>query len=257
MKTALGVAQAGGFPYQLAAMKTKSALPIPPIHFTEPVPTLKNLFSGDFKIYATPDQFFVTQFRNVFQKTRLKHSDEKESKAWLGGPKMKYWPQQLNFAVFCATQACGVSRDIFDKGVSLPPQIRASYQFHVYFTVRQILFQLGGIQSKSALLGYPTFNPLDNPYDKASYERICREFRIDPLSDFRFASGLKHGLGAIYMYMYDIDGVGKAEWAHFPGWHVFSDEKISYIMPDSPADRQYDWFAPKTAPGLHRPGFHG
>ena len=25
-------------------------------------------------------------------------------------------------------------------------------------------------------------------------------------------------------------------------------------MPDSPADRQYDWFAPKTAPGLTQAG---
>jgi len=63
----------------------------------------------------------------TFQKPRLKHTDETESKAWLAGPKMKYWPQQLNFAVFCATQACGVSRDIFDDGVSLPPQIRAEF----------------------------------------------------------------------------------------------------------------------------------
>jgi len=80
MKTALGVVQAGGFPYQLDAMKTTRGLSIPPIDFTEPAPTLKNLFSGDFKIYATPDQFFVTQFRNVFQETRLKHMEEKGPK---------------------------------------------------------------------------------------------------------------------------------------------------------------------------------
>ena len=57
---------------------------------------------------------------------------------------MKYWPQQLSFAVFCATQGCGVSREIFDSGFSLAPQIRAFYQFHVYFTIRRILYQLGG-----------------------------------------------------------------------------------------------------------------
>ena len=68
MKSALGVVQVGGFPYQLVAMKTKRALLIPPIDFTEPAPALKNLFSGDFKICATPDQFFVTQFRNIFKK---------------------------------------------------------------------------------------------------------------------------------------------------------------------------------------------
>ena len=256
MKTVLGVAQAGSFPYQLAAMKRKIALPIPPINYTETAPTLKNLFSGDFKIYATPEQFFVTQFCDIFQKTRQEHTDETEAKAWMAGPKIKYWPQQLNLAVFCIMQACGMSQDIFDKGVSLPPQIRAFYQFHVYFTVRRILFQLGGIQSKSksVLPGDPNFNQFHNPYDKAASERICREFRKDPLSDFRFTSGLNHGLGAIYMYMYDIDRVGKAEWAHFPEWHVFSEKNISYITPDSPADRQCDWFAPKTASGLTQAG---
>jgi len=151
MKAALGLTEVGGFPYQLVAIKRKIAQPIPPIYFTETTPTLKTSFCGDFKIYATPDKFFVTQFRDVFQKTRLKHTNETESKSWLAGPKMKYWPQQLNFAAFCATKACGVSRDIFDDGVFLPPQIRAFYKFHVYFTVRRIFFQLGGCPEYIAL----------------------------------------------------------------------------------------------------------
>ena len=104
---------------------------------------------------------------------------------------MKYWPQQLNFAVFCATQGCGVSREIFDSGMNLPPQIRAFYKFHVYFTVRRILFQLGGIQSMSALPGDPPFNQYNNHYDVASYKRICSEFGIDPSSDFRYTSRAK------------------------------------------------------------------
>ena len=110
---------------------------------------------------------------------------------------MKYWPQQLNFAVFCATQGCRISREIFDSGLSITPQIRAFYQFHVYFTVRRILYQLGGIQSMSALPGDPTFKPLSNHYDVASYKRICAEFGIDPSSDFRFPIGKNHGLGRV------------------------------------------------------------
>ena len=65
---------------------------------------------------------------------------------------MKYWSQQLSFAVFCATQGCGISREIFDSGFSLEPQIRAFYQFHVYFTIRRILYQLGGIQNMTLCL---------------------------------------------------------------------------------------------------------
>jgi len=75
---------------------------------------------------------------------------------------MKYWPQQLNFAVFCATQGCGISCKIFDNGINLPPQIRAFYIFHVYFTVRRILYQVGGIQSMSVLPGDPPFNQFNN-----------------------------------------------------------------------------------------------
>jgi len=117
-----------------------------------------------------------------------------------------------------------------------------------------VLFQLGGIQSKNALPGDPTLSPLDNPYDEAAYDRLCCEFGIAPSSDFRFKRGVNHSLGAIYLYMYDIDATSKAEWAHFPEYHVFEDKHISYTMPDARADRQYDWFAPKTSPGLTQAG---
>jgi len=58
---------------------------------------------------------------------------------------MNYWPQQPNFAVFCATQGCGISRELIDSGLTMPEQIRAFYKLQVYFTVRRILFQMGGI----------------------------------------------------------------------------------------------------------------
>lgn len=35
---------------------------------------------------------------------------------------------------------------------------------------------------------------------------------------------MNHDLIVIYLYMYDVDKVGKAEWADFPEWHVFSDK---------------------------------
>ena len=169
---------------------------------------------------------------------------------------MKYWPQQLNFAVFCATQGCGISREIFGSGLSLTPQIRAFYQFHVYFTIRRILYQLGGIQKKSALPGDPTFNPLSNHYDVASYKRICAEFKVAPSSDFRFTHGKNNGLGNIYVY---VQGATKTEF-EYPGFNKFCDEGgkaikgnlIYYIEPD--VSTQYDWFVPKTSAGLTQPG---
>ena len=158
--------------------------------------------------------------------------------------------------MFCATQGCGISREIFDSGFSLTPQIRALYQFHVYFTIRRILYQLGGIQNISALPGDPTFSQFNNHYDAPSYKRICAEFGIDPSSDFRFTHGKNNGLGYVYVY---AQGASKTEYG-YPGWNKFSDEGgkaldgnlIYYIEPD--VSTQYDWFAPKTAAGLTQAG---
>jgi len=143
MKQALGLGDIGGFPYQLSPLGSKASLPIPAESFDGKAPSLKKIFNSEIKIYVTLDKYFTTKFREIFQKTKLRHTSGTESKHWLGGPDMKYWPQQLNFAVFCATQGCGISREIFDNGVNLPPQIRAFYIFHVYFTVRRVLYQLG------------------------------------------------------------------------------------------------------------------
>ena len=90
-----------------------------------------NNFSAEVFYKAGPD--FL---KSVFGSNRQYWSQ----KTWLRTANMKYWPQQLNFGVFCASLGCGNSREIFDSGLSLTPQIRALYQFHVYFTIRRILY---------------------------------------------------------------------------------------------------------------------
>ena len=174
---------------------------------------------------------------------------------------MKYWPQQLNFAVFCATQGCGISREIFDSGLSLIPQIRAFYQFHVYFTIRRILFQMGGIQNISALPGDTTFSQFNNHYDVASYKRICAEFGIDPSSDFRFTTGKNHGLGDVYIGV-SWRGTMKTGAEYPGGFYKFADEGgkakdgnlLAFIEPDGAASSQYDRFAPNKSSGLTQAG---
>ena len=105
MKSGFGMAHeaVAGFPYQSSPRQTKTALPIPPVNFTER--KVASLFNNEIKIYVSPDTFLVTKLRDIFQQTKLKHTTVAESMQWLGGPKMKYiyWPQQVNFAVFCAT----------------------------------------------------------------------------------------------------------------------------------------------------------
>ena len=46
-----------GFSYQLSAMKAKTALPIPPMNFTETAPSLSKIFSVQINVYVTPDRY--------------------------------------------------------------------------------------------------------------------------------------------------------------------------------------------------------
>ena len=132
---------------------------------------------------------------------------------------MTFWPQQLNFALWCATTGCGISRDILfssDSSLDLSPQLRSFYLFHVYFTVRRILYEMGGIQSMSALPEDPTFNQKDNHYDIASYKRICAEFGVDPSSDFRVRYGQNHGLGYVNIKYPDGHDFAFKKWTYPP-----------------------------------------
>ena len=126
MKTALDLIGIEGFPYQLPLMKTKIALPIPAVSFTDAAPSLKKVFNKNINFCATPVNFFMTKFREIFEQTKLRHTSAAESKHCLhvGGPDMKYWPQQLNFAVYVSIKGCGISHGIFDSGLTLPQQIR-------------------------------------------------------------------------------------------------------------------------------------
>ena len=62
-----------------------------------------------------------------------------------------------------------VSREmLFPSSLNLSPQIRSFYQFHVYYTTRKILYEMGGIQSKDALPDDTIFKQRENAYDVAS-----------------------------------------------------------------------------------------
>ena len=65
------------FPTQLTPIGG-SSLPIPAVSFDSAAPSLKKIFNNWIDIYATPDQYFTTKFREIFQKTRLTHHSRKE-----------------------------------------------------------------------------------------------------------------------------------------------------------------------------------
>ena len=125
--------------------------------------------------------------------------------------------------MWCSTAGCGIFsqilfqdkmvdgvHDLTDSELYLPPQIRSFFWFHVYFTIRRLLFELGGIQNTFALPGDPTFNKNNNRYDLPSYKRLCNEFKIDPNTDLRFKKGFNHGLGEVFIYYTNEGYLGTA-----------------------------------------------
>ena len=100
MKEALGI---GGFPVELI-LNYHPLLPVPAVQFEENSEGFGELFNQKINIFVSPTEYFTTKFREIFSKTQISHITGKESRSWLSGPKMKYWPQQLNFALWCAGQ---------------------------------------------------------------------------------------------------------------------------------------------------------
>ena len=215
-------------------------------------------------IYVTPTEFFTTKFRKIFTKAKIKITTGEYARKWLKGPDMSFWQQQLNFALWCATTGCGVSREmLFPFSLNLSEQIRSFYEFHVYYTTRKILYEMGGIQSKHALPDDTIFKQEDNPYDVAAYKMICAEFGIDPSTDFRYTYGQNHGLSYVYI-SYPDGSYAQKKWKYppadlsNPSSQRFSDEggtedtgnRIAFIRNDQGANKQLEYFVPNRASGL-------
>ena len=264
LKDALGVQQDGGFPAQLSLLQSNKPPLVPAIDFTDSTgQSIAALFNKQVNIYVTPTDYFTTKFRQIFTKTQIKFTTAKYARKWLAKPNMSFWPQQLNFALWCATTGCGVSREmLFPSILNLSDQIRTFYQFHVYYTTRKILYEMGGIQSKNALPDDPAFNQQDNPYDVASYKRLCAEFGIDPNTDFRFTYGQNHGLGYVNI-MYSDGPFAHKQWKYPPAdlsnhssqrlkgdSGTTDNNTIAFIRNDQGADKQFEHFVPNQTSGL-------
>ena len=167
MKQNLGLTS--GFPSALT-LNPSQKLVVPAISFDKTAHSLNSMLINH-EIYVTPTDKFQIKFRDIFTDTMLTHYSGKEARRWLSGPNMNLWNEQLNWAVWCSTSGCRISsrilfqdkmadgvHDLTDSELHLPPQIRSFFRFHVYFTIRRLLFELGGIQNTFALPGDPTFN---------------------------------------------------------------------------------------------------
>ena len=276
MKRQLGLAP--GFPLELCH-NPNPKLEIPAVPFnseageaSETLNTIKDALVQQ-EIYVTPSDKFKIKFRDIITGTVITHRSSHESRRWLAGPNFEYYPQQLNFAFFAATTGCGVSRrilfedkmrdgknDLTDSELKLPPQVRSFFWFHVYFTVRRILFELGGPQNSLPLPGDTAFSQTENKYDIPSFERICAEFGISPNADFRFTRGDNHGLGSVFEY-FTNSGYTKTPYEYPSKETKFEDEGgrasdgnlVPYIQ-NTEARNQYEYFLCPVSHGLTSAG---
>ena len=100
---------------------------------------------------------------------------------------------QLNFALFCATSALGISWQHLNHPNLL---VRSVYRFHVYFHVRLILHDLG-----ISLPHEDGFSKVKIAYIKSAYYRICDD----------------HGVNADEKWMH-------GDWFYMTGYGIFGHE---------------------------------
>ena len=114
---------------------------------------------------------FQVKFPNVFTNYPLGavRVEDQKFKDW-DHYKFTIWQSQLNFAVFCASSACGVSVEHLN---AKEPMIRSIYRFHVYYHIRRILKIL-----EIPLPYENSFNQYNNPYSHEKFIGICSEYGV-------------------------------------------------------------------------------
>ena len=114
---------------------------------------------------------FQVKFPNVFTNYPLGavRVEDQKFKDW-DHYKFTIWQSQLNFAVFCASSACGVSVEHLN---AKEPMIRSIYRFHVYYHIRRILKIL-----EIPLPYENSFNQYNNPYNHEKFIGICSEYGV-------------------------------------------------------------------------------
>ena len=115
----------------------------------------------------------VGNFTVVLPKVFLKYvmeEDDKRLGVWQNTP-FKLWQTQLNFAVWCATSACGVGVKHLNNNHAL---VKSVYRFHTYYHIRRVIKRL-----QTPLPLQSSFNQYDNPYNKEAFLKLCSEYGVD------------------------------------------------------------------------------
>ena len=244
--------RASSFPMQLVLSNKR--YPVPGVGFDKDVNGIADLLVN-LDIFVTPRDSFVAKMRNIYKNSMVRFTSGAQGNAWLNAPNYKYWPQQLNFAVWCATCGCGVSLTELDV---YPKVVQGFLKFHVYFTTRRVLYELGvPLPDESA------FSQTNNVYTKSAFSALCNEFGVTS-PDFRFKKGRNHGMGNVYVggdseeYEMDI-GSKQSYWPRRV--YLFEDEGATarkgnriYNIHNLDGKKQYSWFVPNRGVGLTRRG---
>ena len=136
---------------------------------------------------------FDVRLPNIWQSYKLPLVKEAEIyDNWIAN-QMQFWQNQLNFAVWCATSGCGVSK--LDHLKHKDPMIRSVFRFHAYYQIRRILAEM-----ECPLPSDQSFNEMNNIFNKNAFKRICAEFKIPSTFDFRQKLDPSKGMGAIRYY---------------------------------------------------------
>ena len=101
----------------------------------------KDLYKQTIVVSAGTHDTFPERFPNIFVDYPLgqMHVGDKLWMNWNKAP-LKLWQTQLNYAVFCALSACGISSAHLNY--TKHPMIRSVYRFHTYYHIRRVLKRL-------------------------------------------------------------------------------------------------------------------
>ena len=153
----------------------------------------KDLYKQTIVVSAMENDTFPVRFPNIFVDYPLGQMrvGDKLWNNWNKAP-MRSWQTQLNYAVFCASSACGVSSEHLNY--TKHPMIRSVYRFHIYYHMRRILKKL-----QTPLPHETGFNAADIPYTESEFFKICEDYRVpnDSMSyrDKKFYWSYQRGIG--------------------------------------------------------------
>ena len=137
----------------------------------------KDLYKQTIVVSAGTHDTFPARFLNIFVDYPLGQMGVGD-KLWMNWNKapLKLWQTQLNFAVWCASSACGVSSTHLNYKAH--PMIRLVYRFHLYYHMRRVLKRL-----QVPLPHETSFNEADNSYTESEFFKICEDKRVpnDPM----------------------------------------------------------------------------